>query len=912
MKISHGYPAVLFLILTVSAFGMITPLVVQAQALDTANTCGNAKLEGKEACDDGNTATNDGCDSQCLREIANGVCGNGTIDKTEQCDDGNNASGDNCTADCRQEFCHDGNGGYLTTLDTAYYAGVACPSTAQPQPISNPNPVGDATLTCASGEAATEGLCVVDKDSQLKCFSKDANAEIITAGTVMGTVTDVKVVGVGGLVVATANNGIHVVNTTDGSYFQHLLFEQTGAVKSLAVSKDHLLFLNDKNEIRASKEPRKAELIYTFNADDKLVALAATLIDNVVYALKADGAIKILHIDTNGVLVAEEDIPATKSLDNPLTLSATDMIATVIQDMMQKEVYKKTLFIVDSINKQVLKIVDPRVEAKMEIVVSGLAFNPSAIAQIKEEFLLTDNAIADTIFGITKKELQAELSIKEYPLTGIAKPDKMIATPLCGFATIDTRPPVMAQVCPEYSAFNPDSNRCECETGYSWQLALDTNEGACLAIVALEPFCPLDSTLSKVTGKCECNMGFMGSIGTDDFGNPILICTAESTPTDPLAKDPLVKDPFVIDPIAKDPSDIKPANPIDTVKTCPDGLMYSDVTLKCECPTGYRVVAMDSTLSCEVIANVEPLCPENSVFDTSKKRCECTTGYIMQALDNSIACVENPQNPVDPNVPTKTDTTECSVDKTLWDDDLADCVCAEGLVAIRDYDGAITRCIDPKDSCGYQGDNTTMTNISTTNTNTNTNTNNTNTDKVINVANTNNNTNTNMPPTGGTQTTPTPSSSNSQSTTPSTTPSSSVSSSSNSGSSGNSTSSGNSISSGSSSSSSSSSFTDAVNNTFTPATATADSAGGDSVDGTIDVGVNSDPDVIPDETEDLINDGTADEIKNSGGGIANIEGGALACSLTQMGTGSSHHESLLGLMVLMMLVSLRLVQRRIY
>jgi MYXO-CTERM domain-containing protein len=112
--------------------------------------CGNHVLEVGEACDDGNTTPNDGCDTGCLLEIgqpcggvdavcASGFCdltgsicscndnedcplgqncnlvvnpnqcaplgcGNGVLNAGEGCDDGNLNNGDGCTAQCLKEL----------------------------------------------------------------------------------------------------------------------------------------------------------------------------------------------------------------------------------------------------------------------------------------------------------------------------------------------------------------------------------------------------------------------------------------------------------------------------------------------------------------------------------------------------------------------------------------------------------------------------------------------------------------------------------------------------------------------------------------------------------------------------------------------------------------------------------------
>jgi len=79
--------------------------------------CGNGKLEtvSGEACDDGNSNNNDGCDSLCRVQtgwVCSGsegaisscshapFCGDGTKDSGESCDDGNTVNGDKCSAQC--------------------------------------------------------------------------------------------------------------------------------------------------------------------------------------------------------------------------------------------------------------------------------------------------------------------------------------------------------------------------------------------------------------------------------------------------------------------------------------------------------------------------------------------------------------------------------------------------------------------------------------------------------------------------------------------------------------------------------------------------------------------------------------------------------------------------------------------
>ncbi|MBZ0122030.1 MAG: DUF4215 domain-containing protein, partial [Sandaracinaceae bacterium] len=52
-------------------------------------------------CDDGNTASGDGCSASCRTEVS--ACGDGALGPGESCDDGNTADGDGCSARCAHE-----------------------------------------------------------------------------------------------------------------------------------------------------------------------------------------------------------------------------------------------------------------------------------------------------------------------------------------------------------------------------------------------------------------------------------------------------------------------------------------------------------------------------------------------------------------------------------------------------------------------------------------------------------------------------------------------------------------------------------------------------------------------------------------------------------------------------------------
>jgi len=71
----------------------------------TRPRCGDGVVDGGEACDDGNTASCDGCSAHCTVEVGL-TCGDGVTAPAgcgETCDDGNGIVGDGCSAACALE-----------------------------------------------------------------------------------------------------------------------------------------------------------------------------------------------------------------------------------------------------------------------------------------------------------------------------------------------------------------------------------------------------------------------------------------------------------------------------------------------------------------------------------------------------------------------------------------------------------------------------------------------------------------------------------------------------------------------------------------------------------------------------------------------------------------------------------------
>ncbi len=135
---------------------------------EPANTCGNGELEpaNNEVCDDGNTAPNDGCESDCRLSNGQGCtmdsqcasgecneqtglcvpaigCGNGVLNAGEICDDGNTINGDGCETTCRR------TDGQPCTMDNQCHSGVCDPDSGTCEPAN----------VCGNGEVENAEVC---------------------------------------------------------------------------------------------------------------------------------------------------------------------------------------------------------------------------------------------------------------------------------------------------------------------------------------------------------------------------------------------------------------------------------------------------------------------------------------------------------------------------------------------------------------------------------------------------------------------------------------------------------------------------------------------------------------------------------------------------------------------------------
>lgn len=98
----------------------------------STEVCGNGVKDFQvgEVCDDGNTISGDGCNSDCRSGEG---CGNGILDPGEECDDGNSDDHDRCHNSCKLSVCGDG------VIESTTSPGVPPRETCDP---GDPNNIG--------------------------------------------------------------------------------------------------------------------------------------------------------------------------------------------------------------------------------------------------------------------------------------------------------------------------------------------------------------------------------------------------------------------------------------------------------------------------------------------------------------------------------------------------------------------------------------------------------------------------------------------------------------------------------------------------------------------------------------------------------------------------------------------------
>jgi len=149
--------------------------VAIALARYQGGVCGNGVTDADEACDDGNLADGDGCDTNCTAT----ACGNGVRTGGEACDDGNTVDGDCCSAGCDVEAAGspcagDGNGCTDDVCDGTGFCGLANVAPCDDgSPCTGQDTCGggacDGTLLCTACEGCNGAVGCVASPSG--CFS---------------------------------------------------------------------------------------------------------------------------------------------------------------------------------------------------------------------------------------------------------------------------------------------------------------------------------------------------------------------------------------------------------------------------------------------------------------------------------------------------------------------------------------------------------------------------------------------------------------------------------------------------------------------------------------------------------------------------------------------------------------------
>jgi cysteine-rich repeat protein len=166
--------------------------------------CGNGRVEAGEQCDDGNTASDDGCSATCAAEGATPPrCGDGKVDLGEQCDDGNSNNTDNCQNTCKYpplgacgngqqevgEACDDGN---TTDGDGCQQDCSLTPSNVTQCPGARSAPLASGAtcevtrlgsawrlftgMVLKDGESLQGGQVLVDDKGVIQCAACDCSA----------------------------------------------------------------------------------------------------------------------------------------------------------------------------------------------------------------------------------------------------------------------------------------------------------------------------------------------------------------------------------------------------------------------------------------------------------------------------------------------------------------------------------------------------------------------------------------------------------------------------------------------------------------------------------------------------------------------------------------------------------------
>ena len=170
--------------------------------------CGNGVLDPLEACDDANIMGGDGCSETCLIEDNNGpcasnsqclngvcdqtvspavcepagLCGNGLIETAEGCDDGNTATNDGCNA-----FCQIENGAGVCTIDAQCLSNICNTTTG----VCDPNPnCGNGSLENLFGESCDDSNIMGGDGCSENCLIEDTQGPCTANTDCVGGICD--------------------------------------------------------------------------------------------------------------------------------------------------------------------------------------------------------------------------------------------------------------------------------------------------------------------------------------------------------------------------------------------------------------------------------------------------------------------------------------------------------------------------------------------------------------------------------------------------------------------------------------------------------------------------------------------------------------------------------------------------
>ncbi len=132
-----------------SITGSVSPAAITTldASLPECGYCGDNIVQASlgETCDDGGTASCDGCAGYCQR--FDNVCGDGFLECGEECDDGNETPGDGCEADCTV--------GPIVTPTPGPSPSPTPDPTPSPSPTATPTPAPTASPSPTPSPAPT-------------------------------------------------------------------------------------------------------------------------------------------------------------------------------------------------------------------------------------------------------------------------------------------------------------------------------------------------------------------------------------------------------------------------------------------------------------------------------------------------------------------------------------------------------------------------------------------------------------------------------------------------------------------------------------------------------------------------------------------------------------------------------------